>query len=77
MSRPQARINLHIRLRSRRYHVRDHRQIVPANAGWSTVDAFLYYFNEAKGEWEFQETGQGLKGVATFKIKHFSKYGIS
>jgi hypothetical protein len=39
--------------------------------------AFLYYFNEATGQWELQETVKVKNGVATFNIKHFSKYGIS
>lgn len=39
--------------------------------------AFLYYFNESKGEWELQQTVKVKNGVATFNIYHFSKYGIS
>lgn len=39
--------------------------------------AFIYYFNEATRNWEFQEVVKVKDGVATFKIKHFSKYGIS
>jgi hypothetical protein len=40
-------------------------------------DASLYYFNEATGAWELQEVVKVKDGVATFNIKHFSKYGIS
>lgn len=39
--------------------------------------AFLYYFNESTGRWELQEIVKVKDGVATFNIKHFSKYGIS
>lgn len=39
--------------------------------------AFLYYFNEVTKAWEFQEAVKVKQGVATFSIKHFSKYGIS
>lgn len=39
--------------------------------------AFLYYFNTSTGVWELQETVKVKNGFATFKINHFSKYGIS
>lgn len=39
--------------------------------------SFLYYFNEVTRQWELQEIVKVKDGVATFKIKHFSKYGIS
>ena len=39
--------------------------------------AFLYYFNEETGRWELQEFVKVKDGVATFSIKHFSKYGVS
>ncbi|MGB5107179.1 MAG: hypothetical protein WBP29_14330 [Candidatus Zixiibacteriota bacterium] len=39
--------------------------------------AYLYYFNEATSKWELQEVVNVSGGYATFKIKHFSKYGIS
>lgn len=40
-------------------------------------EANLYYFNEDTREWELQEVVKVKDGVATFNIKHFSKYGIS
>lgn len=40
-------------------------------------EASLYYFNEATRVWELQEVAKVKDGVATFNIKHFSKYGIS
>lgn len=39
--------------------------------------AYLYYFNEETSKWELQEVVNVTGGFATFKIKHFSKYGIS
>lgn len=39
--------------------------------------AILYYFNESTRMWELQEVVKVKDGVAKFKIKHFSKYGIS
>lgn len=39
--------------------------------------AFLYYFNESRSKWELQEVVDVSNGYATFRIKHFSKYGIS
>lgn len=43
--------------------------------GQSTAE--LFYFNESTRNWELQEVVKVKNGVATFNIKHFSKYGIS
>ncbi len=37
----------------------------------------LYYFNENSGEWEVAAKARVKRGKVTFKLDHFSKYGIS
>ncbi|MGB5106077.1 MAG: hypothetical protein WBP42_05115 [Candidatus Zixiibacteriota bacterium] len=46
---------------------------MPSGQGYS----YLYYYNEETETWDLQEVVKVKDGVATFKIKHFSKYGIS